>query len=114
FETEMLAFPSAGTIDEETLRLFQADFVIGPQEAEGKSASLHELLAGEISEKPDKPDYKKPLLAFPKPDRSGEVLHNHKTLAAHAIAVGSFYMIDTDTRVLLLEPPTDWLSVAML
>ena len=115
FETEMLALPSAEPLPEETLRLFQTDLVVGTGAVDGKpTVSVAELLAGETSEKPDKPDYKKPLVAFAKPDRSGEVLHNHKTLAAQAIAVGSFYMIDADTRVLLAEPPIDWLSLALL
>jgi AMP-binding enzyme len=115
FETEMLALPSASAFPEETLRLFQTDLVIGAGAVEGKpTASVAELLAGETSEKPDKPDYKKPLVAFARPDRTGEVVHNHKTLAAQAIAVGSFYMIDGETRVLLAEAPTDWLSLALL
>jgi acyl-CoA synthetase (AMP-forming)/AMP-acid ligase II len=115
FETEMLALPSAAPIAEETLRLFQTDLVIGAGVLESKpTVTISELFSGETSEKPDKPDYKKPLIAFAKPDRSGELLHNHKTLAAQAIAVGSFYMIDGDTRVLLAQAPTDWLSLALL
>ena len=115
FETEMLALPSADPLGEDVLRLFQPDLVIGAGALEGKpTVSVAELLGGETSEKPDKPDYKRPLVAFAKPDRSGEVVHNHKTLAAQAIAVGSFYMIDADSQLLFAEPPTDWLSLALL
>lgn len=110
FETEMLAYASAGPIPAETLELFDADLVIGGAGA----VELSALLAEPGNEKSDPPDYKKPLAAFAKPDRSGEVVHNHKTLAATAIDVGSFFMIEGDTQVLLLEPPTDWLSLAML
>ncbi|HSD10635.1 MAG TPA: AMP-binding protein [Candidatus Binatia bacterium] len=112
FETEMLAYASAGGIPERTLGLFGADLVVGRQ---GENAvGFAELLAEPGTEKSERPDFKKPLVAFAKPDQSGEVLHNHKTLAAQAIAIGSFFMIDAETQVLLLDPPTDWLSLAML
>jgi len=112
FETEMLAFARAEDIPDELVALFGADLVIGGRGE--KAVSLAALAGDSGSEKSDRPDFKKPLLAFPKPDRSGEVVHNHKTLAATAIAIGSFFMIDPETRVLLAEPPTDWLSLSML
>jgi AMP-binding enzyme len=111
FETEMLAFASAGEISPELLGVFSADLVIGRAP---NGVGFADLFAGEPSDRADRPDFKKPLIAFPKPDRSGEVVHSHKTLAATAIAIGSFFMIDGDTRVLLLEPPTDWLSLSLL
>jgi hypothetical protein len=112
FETEMLAYGSAGEILARTLALFGADLALG--QAGERSVDLVALLAEPGSEKSERPDFKKPLVAFAKPDQSGEVLHNHKTLAAEAIAIGSFFMIDAETQVLLLDPPTDWLSLAML
>jgi len=112
FETEMLAFAGAGEISDEVLALFGADLVIGAGGEKG--ISFASLAAEPGSDKADRPDFKKPLLAFPKPDRSGEVVHNHKTLAATAIAIGSFFMIDGETQVLLAEAPTDWLSLSML
>ena len=111
FETEMLAYASAGPVPAETLALFNADLLVG---AGGNGVALAALVAEPGSEKSERPDFKKPLVALAKPDRSGEVVHNHKTLAATAIDVGSFFMIDGDTQILLLEPPTDWLSLAML
>ncbi|MGH7896521.1 MAG: AMP-binding protein [Candidatus Binatia bacterium] len=111
FETEMLVFASAGEIDPGLLAVFSGDLVVGNAP---NAIGFAELLAGEASERADRPDFKKPLIAFPKPDQSGEVVHNHKTLGATAIAIGSFFMIDAETRVLLLEPPTDWLGLSLL
>jgi hypothetical protein len=112
WETEMLAFANAGAVAPETLALFGADLVIG---GEGeRAASFASLAAEEGSEKADRPDFKKPLLALPKPDRSNEVQHTHKTLAAMAIAMGSFFMMDGETSLWLAQPPSDWLSLAML
>ena len=112
FETELLAFVSATAIPSDTLDLFKPDLVIG--HAEKDAVAYDALLAEEGNERGDRPDYKKPLVAFARPDRGGEVVHTHKTLAATAIDVGSFFMIDTDTQVMLLEPPTDWLSLSLL
>ncbi|MET0151793.1 MAG: AMP-binding protein, partial [Candidatus Binatia bacterium] len=77
WETEMLAFAAAGAIAPEVVALFGADLVVG---GEGEKAiSFASLAAEEGSDKTDRPDFKKPLLALAKPDRSGEVLHTHKT-----------------------------------
>jgi hypothetical protein len=112
FDSELLAYASAGEIPQTTLGLFGADLVLGRS---GENAvEFAALIAEPGNEKTERPDFKTPLLAFAKPDRSGEILYNHKTLAAQAIAIGSFFMIDVETRVLLLDPPTDWLSLAML
>ncbi len=107
FESEMLSFATAGEAPAELLSAFGADLVIDP-------AEFRRLLAVEGNEKAERPDFKRALLALPKPDRSGEVQHNHKTLAATAISVGSFFMIEPETAVLLEEPPTDWLGLAMV
>lgn len=113
FETEMLAFASAGEMPAELLDLFGAELFIGHGRGE-KAVEVATLLAEAGNDRSERPDFKKPLLALAKPDRSGEVVHNHKTLGAMAIAVGSFFMIEADTRVLLLDPPTEWLSLALL
>ena len=112
FETEMLAHGSAGPLPQATLDLFGADLVIGGEGDKGVSFSA--LASEPGNDKTDRPDFKKPLVAFAKPDRSGEAVHNHKTLAATAIALGSFFMIDDQTQIVLAEPPTDWLSLSML
>jgi acyl-CoA synthetase (AMP-forming)/AMP-acid ligase II len=112
WETEMLAFASPGAIAPQVVELFGADLVVG---GEGERAvPFASLAAEEGSDKADRPDFKKPLIALAKPDHSGEVLHTHKTLAATAIAVGSFFMMDGETSLLLAQAPTDWLSLAML
>jgi hypothetical protein len=112
WETELLALAAAGEIAPELVTLFGADLVVG---GEGENAvSFASLAAEEGSDKADRPDFKKPLLALPKPDRSGEALHTHKTLAATAIAMGSFFMMDGDTSLWLAQGPGDWLSLAML
>ncbi len=112
WETEMLAFATAGPIAPEAVSLFGADLVVG---GEGeKAVSFASLAAEEGSDKTDRPDFKKPLLALAKPDRGGEVLHTHKTLAAMAIAMGSFFMMDGETALWLAQAPSDWLSLAML
>lgn len=112
FECELLAYASASPIDAGTLGLFAPDLVIGGDSP--GAVALATLLAEEGSDKPDRPDFKKPLLAFAKPDKSGEAVHNHKTLAATGVDLGSFFMIDGEARVLLLEPPTGWLGLSML
>jgi hypothetical protein len=112
WETELLALAAAGEIAPELVTLFGADLVVG---GEGEKAiAFASLAAEEGSDKADRPDFKKPLLALPKPDRSGEALHTHKTLAAMAIAMGSFFMMDGDTSLWLAQGPGDWLSLAML
>jgi acyl-CoA synthetase (AMP-forming)/AMP-acid ligase II len=113
FENELLAYASAGPIPPQTLALFGADLVIGEGGGE-KGVDFASLAAEPGNEKAERPDFKKPLVALAKPDRGGEVVHNHKTLAATAIDVGSFFMIDAETQIVLLEPPTDWLSLAMV
>jgi acyl-CoA synthetase (AMP-forming)/AMP-acid ligase II len=112
WETEMLAFANSGPIAPELVSLFGADLVIGGEGERG--VPFASLAAQEGSDKADRPDFKKPLLALAKPDRSGEVLHTHKTLAAMAIATGSFFMMDGETSLWLSQPPGDWLSLAML
>jgi len=112
WETEMLALAAEGPIAPQELALFGADLVIGAKSEQG--ISFASLAAEEGSDKSDRPDFKKPLLALAKPDRRGEVLHTHKTLAATAIAMGSFFMMEGDTSLWLAQGPSDWLSLAML
>jgi len=110
WENEMLAYASAEPPPAEALAAFEADLRVGQLGEE--SITFAELMAGEASEKAEKPDYKKPLLVLPKPGGAGEVGHTHKTLGATAIAMANFLMIDGDATLALLEPPTHWLTLA--
>lgn len=114
-EAGMLAWASAAEPEAPALSAFSAELVIAEVGGDALRTTLVDLLSAPAGEaKPARPDFKSPVLVLPKPDGSGEVLHNQKTLAATAIAVAGFYMIDAETRVLLLEPPTDWLGLAVL
>jgi hypothetical protein len=109
FEAEMCVFAADGGIDAALLQKFGAELLVG----EG-GVAIATLLSEEGSGRAERPDLKKPMLAFPKPDRSGEVLHKHTPLAATAIAIGSFFMLEPGSRVRLLDPPVDWLSLSLL
>ena len=54
------------------------------------------------------------ILAMAMPAGHGEALHNHRTLVATGISVGAFYLLNEDITVLLLEPPTNWWTIAIL
>jgi hypothetical protein len=41
-------------------------------------------------------------------------LHSHRTLVATGISIGAFYLLAEDITLLLLEPPTNWCTLAML
>lgn len=114
FENELLAFASA-PVNPAALALFAPDLVLGAAAVAGRPAvAFADLLVEEGKKATERPDFKKPLLALPLPDGSGEALHNHKTLAATAIAVGSFFMMDGETRVWLEEAPAGWLGLSLL
>jgi hypothetical protein len=118
FEAEKLAWVAPATPPAvDLLRAFSPELVIGDAGDSGlASVSLSDLLGAEPPADAAKvrPDYKTPVIAHAKPGGGGEVLHNQKTLAAMAIAIGSFYMMDAETTVVLYEPPSGWLSLALL
>ncbi|MGH7859743.1 MAG: AMP-binding protein, partial [Candidatus Binatia bacterium] len=115
-EAGMLAWMTAEMPPPEILTAFSPRLLVGESAApEIERVGIRDLLSAAGGERRSgRPDFKGPVLALAKPDRSGETLHNQKTLAATAIAVASFYMIDAGTRVLFLEPPTDWLGLSLL
>lgn len=115
FEAEALNLVSAGVHGPEALSAFAPELVIGATGAAGMpSLSFSEIMALSGTARTQRPDLRTPLLALPRPDGRGEVLHNHRTLVATAIAVGAFYMLEPDSRVVLLEPPTTWYTLALM
>jgi hypothetical protein len=113
-EASLLTWMPEGRATPELLAAFAPDLVVGEGGLGHPRVSVAELLADPQERSPGRPDFRRPVLALPRPDGAGEVLHNHKTLAATAVAVSSFYMIDSETRVLFLEPPSRWHSLALL
>jgi len=115
FEAETLNLVSAETPQPQALSAFKPELIIGAAQGAGaESLSFSELLASSGTERTQRPDLRKPLLALARPDGRGEVLHNHRTLVATAIAVGAFYMLEEGSRVVLLEPPTTWYTLALM
>jgi hypothetical protein len=114
FEAGMLALLSAGPQADDLLARFAPELVVG---SAGGGAlpvvSVAELLRGTGAERTGNPDFRAPVLALPLPG-GGEGLHNPRSLVATAIAVGAFYMLAEDSNVALLEPPTQWHSLALL
>ena len=111
-EAGMLTWMTPALPGSAILDAFAPDLVAG--EVPGALTAVALLEAPAEEKKAGRPDFKGPVVALARPDGKGEVLHNHKTLSATAIAVGSFYMIDAETRVGFLEPPTDWLGLSLL
>jgi acyl-CoA synthetase (AMP-forming)/AMP-acid ligase II len=111
FDAGVLAFADAGPLRQETLDAFAPDFIVGDGQGQ---AGFEEVMAGAQQERSGRVDFRKPILAMATPDGSGEVLHNHRTLVATSISVGTFYLMAEDISVVLLEPPTNWYSLAMV
>jgi len=115
FEAQTLNLVSVEILELQALSAFVPELIIGAAQATGvASLSFSEMIALSIVERTQRPDLRTPLLAFARPDRRGEVLHNHRTLAATAIAVGAFYMLEEGSRVVLLEPPITWYTLALM
>jgi acyl-CoA synthetase (AMP-forming)/AMP-acid ligase II len=111
FDAGMLAFADAGALTPAALDAFSPALVVGDGPGQ---ARFEEIMTGAQQERSGRADFRTPILAMAKPDGSGEVLHNHRTLVATSISVGTFYLMAEDISVILLEPPTNWYSLAML
>jgi hypothetical protein len=116
FEAEMLTFPHVGAPAKQALDAFAADLVVGepPPNQTSLAVSFSALMAETGKERSGRPDFRTPILAMAMPDARGEALHNHRTLVATGISVGTFYLLNDDISVMCLEPPTNWWTVAML
>lgn len=116
FEADVLTFPHSGAPPKEALEAFAPDLVIGenPQRGVATTASFEAIMAEPGKERSGRPDFRTPILAMALPAGHGEALHNHRTLVATGISVGAFYLLGEDISILLLEPPTNWWTIAMM
>jgi hypothetical protein len=116
WEADRLAFVASGPVPFETLADFAPDLVVARELAHG--------LRGVPVETPftlpaepvtfGKANLRAPVLVLPNADATGEVAHNHKTLVATAVAFSSFFQFEPGAEVVLLEPPTGWLGLAVM
>ncbi|HYT37911.1 MAG TPA: hypothetical protein VEN99_00285 [Acidimicrobiia bacterium] len=117
WEADRLLFVASGPVPPGPLADFAPDLVVGAAGVEGPPGvpvvDPDTLLAAEPVTF-GKPNLRAPVLVLPKPDGTGEVAHNHKTLVASAVAVSSFFMFEPGAEVVLLEPPTGWLGLAVV
>lgn len=118
FEADLLAWSTAGAVDPATLARFAPDLIVAsaPLPVGDTPAPILDpatLRGVGNADEPGRPPLHDPILAFPRP-HGGEVLHNHRTLYAGAVALGSFYLLEPGASLVLLEPPRDWLSLAAL
>jgi len=117
-EADRLAWWSAAAPAAGALAAFAPELVVvgsGSAEPAGTAAAipLAQLAASADAAAAPRPKLRNPILALPGA-RGGEVLHNHKTLLATAIAFGSFFMLEPGATLALLAPPSDWLGLAAL
>lgn len=116
FEADMLTFAHSGAPPKEVLDAFAPDLIVSENLPEGSAttASFDTIISETGKERSGRPDFRTPILAMAMPDGRGETLHNHRTLVATGVSVGAFYLLGENISVLLLEPPTNWWTVAML
>ncbi len=114
FAADALCLLNAEPPASETLAAFAPDLVVRAAPAPGgaPAATFDEIMAAPGKARAARPDFRMPILALAKPG-GGEVLHNHRSLAATAISVGGFFMLAEEIRVVLLEPPTNWYGLAL-
>jgi len=117
WEADRLALVASGPVPPGPLADFAPDLVVGPPGVEAPPGvpivDPQTLLATEPVTF-GKANLRGPVLVLAKPDGSGEVAHNHKTLVATAVAFSSFYVFEPGAEVVLLEPPTGWLGLAVV
>jgi hypothetical protein len=116
FEAEVLAFPHLGTPPKPILDAFAPDLTVGEiiPETTAPVATFDAIMAETGKERSGRPDFRTPILALAMPNGRGEALHNHRTLVATGISVGAFYLLAEEISILLLEPPSNWWSIAIL
>src|SRR5581483_1232764 len=116
WEADRLAFVHSGPMPLGPLTDFAPDLVIARELAHAPPGVAVET-AYTVPAEPvtfGKANLRAPVLVLAKPDGSGEVAHNHKTLVATAVAFSSFFMFEPGAEIVLLEPPTGWLGLAVV
>jgi hypothetical protein len=116
FEADVLTFLHSGAPPKEALDAFAPELVVGenPPDGTAPTATFAALMSEPGKERSGRPDFRTLILAMAMPAGHGEALHNHRTLVATGISVGAFYLLNEDITVLLLEPPTNWWTIAIL
>src|SRR5205085_3419858 len=117
WEADRLALVASGPVPPGPLADFAPDLVVGPPGVEASPGVPIVDPQTLLRTEPvmfGKANLRGPVLVLAKPDGSGEVAHNHKTLVATAVAFSSFYGFEPGAEVVLLEPPTGWLGLAVV
>jgi acyl-CoA synthetase (AMP-forming)/AMP-acid ligase II len=115
FEAKRLVFLCPDYRGSGPASAFAPDLVVGPAELPGiPSVAFSEVVDSAIDDVAERPEPRAPILVLPKPDKSGEIFHNHRTLLATAVALGKFFMLAEVSQVVFLEPPTAWHTMAVL
>jgi len=117
WEADRLAFVASGPVPLEKLADFAPDLVIARELAHAPPGvpvgTAHTVMAREPVTF-GKANLRTPILVLANPDATGEVAHNHKTLVGTAVAFSSFFQFEPGAEVVLLEPPTGWLGLAVM
>ena len=116
WEADRLAFVHSGPMPLGPLTDFAPDLVIARELAHAPPGVAVET-AYTVPAEPvafGKANLRAPVLVLAKPDGSGEVAHNHKTLVATAVAFSSFFMFEPGAEIVLFDPPTGWLGLAVV
>ena len=116
FEADVLTFLHIGSPPKEVLDAFVPDLVVGENllDTTASKATFEEIMSGPAKARVGRPDFRTPILAMPAPGGGGETLHSHRTLVAIGTSIGAFYLLAEGITLLLLEPPTNWCTLAML
>ncbi|HKY76209.1 MAG TPA: AMP-binding protein [Acidimicrobiia bacterium] len=117
WEADRIAFVASGPVPFDKLTDFAPDLVIARELAHappGVPVGTPHTVMAKAPGTSGKPNLRTPVLVLPNVDATGEVAHNHKTLVGTAVAFGSFFQFEAGAEVVLLEPPTGWLGLAVL
>jgi len=117
WEADRIAFVASGPVPFEKLADFAPDLVIARELAHappGVPVGTPHTVMATAPITSGKANLRTPILVLPNIDATGEVAHNHKTLVGTGVAFGSFFQFEPGAEVVLLEPPTGWLGLAVL